>query len=273
MIGFKLNRSEEKDLLLDESYYLWRYLDFNKLIYLLLNQEIIFSRLDSFNDPMEGLSLSEIEHIDHLEGLPDKRSINPLVGEKDVIREILQAKNSRHKQLKQYQKKSQKNQFASCWYKNDNQSWAMWKQYSNEDGFAIRINGKHLLEYLTIALNSYHIKNKTVADAMIGLVDYLPLWPFDRSEMYKHNTTLYSGFKKDLSYKHEGELRLIIVLNKIIRKKYLSLKMPLDSNIDIKIFANPMMENWKLENFKNLVKKLNIDVDLIEKSGLAYRKI
>ena len=271
MIEFKLNKEKEREILFAENYYLWRFVDIHKLFHFILNQEIVFSRFDCFNDPLEGLSLEQINHLDHLSSLPDKKAINPELG-KDIIQQVLTARKSIPFQTKQYQR-SQKVQFASCWYKNNSQSWAMWNQYSNNEGFAIRINGKHLLERLSVGLNLYHLRNKNVDDAMIGIVEYLPLWPFDRRVTYKdNNRSLYSGFKKDLSYTHENELRFIVVLNKIKRNKNLPLKMPIDSDLDIKIFANPKMDSWKFETFRCLMKKLNFNLNLVEKSELPYRK-
>src|SRR3954469_6873273 len=94
--------------------FLWRYMDLHRLIYFLNSENIFFSPLNTFFDPLEGITektLHDKEYIDAIdskeseaEGLPKKHQ-EKLVEEKQEIKE----------RFKSNLEEVQKSYFASCW--------------------------------------------------------------------------------------------------------------------------------------------------------------
>src|ERR1700712_200356 len=85
-----------KEYRFEDDQFLWRYMDLHRLIYFLNSENIFFSPLNSFYDPLEGITqehLHDKEYVDSLdqknnkeEGLP-KKSKQELKEEKKEIKE------------------------------------------------------------------------------------------------------------------------------------------------------------------------------------------
>src|ERR671933_800407 len=89
-----------KDYQFNDDQFLWRYMDLHRLIYFLNSENIFFSPLNSFFDPLEGISekhLHDKEYVDTLdeqkkkeEGL-SKKSKQELTEEKEEIKERIKS--------------------------------------------------------------------------------------------------------------------------------------------------------------------------------------
>jgi hypothetical protein len=51
---------EYNKLAFDEDEYLWKYLDMHKFLSFILKKELFFTRLDKFEDPIEGVTLHSL---------------------------------------------------------------------------------------------------------------------------------------------------------------------------------------------------------------------
>ena len=100
------------------SSHIWRYLDLPKLIHLVANRTLHFTRIDQFKDKFEGSY--------PIKNLADWEQRYPTVGDFSHWRKFA---------------------CVSCWYESENESAAMWELYSRDDqGVAIRSTKDKLKE-------------------------------------------------------------------------------------------------------------------------------
>src|SRR3954469_12099038 len=85
---------------------LWRYMDLAKFLHLLESRSLWFSRLDQFDDPLEG-TFTDSE-LAHFKSLPD-----PTVG-------LSYVRGTAHIRA---------TNFVSCWREGAEESMAMWDLY------------------------------------------------------------------------------------------------------------------------------------------------
>ncbi len=247
--------------------FLWKYLDLHKLFSFLLNKSLYFTRLDNFEDPLEGLTEKVLGEMAFNEGIPD--DLNPTFTEEEK-NSILTGKRNRDIFIKNEIEKSQKTQFANCWFVGEKESFAMWNIYSNNDSIAIRYNPQELLNIVIPSAESY--RHNHFKDFIYGFVDYDNIWPFNFFEESKKKIK-YSSFKKDLSYIHEREFRFVSVVSASQIDKYEKFELPLGDIVkdNFKIYANPYMESWKFNNLSKILEKFSIQDKLI-KSDLKVKK-
>ncbi len=238
-----------------ENKFLWRYIDFNKLLYLIINKQIYFTRFDNFEDGLEGLTgrgielkmLTQQEPLtkDNINGFDDETKENLINFDKNNRQEYLNTIRN-----------SQQTQFASCWFLEKKESLAMWKLYSGKEGVAIRFNAKQLIDTIIAAAQNY--TNSDFKILYLGPVDYKNIWPVDLTETFDGK---FNGLKKDKSYIYENEFRFVVAVSKKHKGKHNSFMLPIGelSSYNMSIITNPFMENWKIENLKSLLKKFNLE--------------
>ena len=91
------------------------------------------SRLDLFEDPLEGMTDDHQAALQTWGGMPDEENLNPRLPEEYRIR-IPEEKRKILKNIDTKTLKSQKGQFASCWFYGEKESLAMWNLYSSSTG-------------------------------------------------------------------------------------------------------------------------------------------
>jgi hypothetical protein len=247
--------------------YFWRYIELHKLFDLLLNKQIFFSRLDSFEDGLEGLT----EYGLHLKLFTHNdpytyENINPTFDKETKDRIIEQDRYDRKKYEEQITT-SQQTQFASCWFHGNRESIAMWKLYSQKDGVALKFNARELTDTILAGAKSY--TNTDFHHLTFGPVVYKNIWPFDSEETFENR---FNAMKKDKSYIHENEFRFIAVIPVDKKGVYKKLTLPIGelSTYDLQIITNPFMEEWKVENLMEILKPYNVDTKVI-KSQIEIR--
>ena len=154
---------------------LWRYMDFAKLVNLLESEALHFVRADMFEDPLEGAwSEAGITILNE-----QSQDVQPGYG-----------RNFRNPTTREMM-------FVSCWHRNDHESAAMWRLYS-QDGLGVAIKCSY--SKLANALNQSPI---AIFASMVQYSDYAtnPIamwggwtWPF---------------LNKRLSFEHEREFRAL----------------------------------------------------------------
>jgi len=245
-----LKFEEIEPKLLDREF-LWKYLDFHKLISMMNNKSLFFNRLDCFDDPFEGITLELIATKRIADDTPNENEINPLIPV-EHRNLMLQQKKDQTERFQNESQLQQKTQFVNCWFKSNRESMAMWDLYSNRDSVAICIEGRNLINYLInrIKLDPFLYKNHLFYS---GAVKYLPVNPYDFfAEM---EPPMYSAFVKDTSYAHELEYRLLIVSpSNMTENSPKSIELGITMNLfdTIRIIAHPKMEDWKFKNIEKL---------------------
>lgn len=261
---------KNKEYNFDKDQFLWRYVDLHRLIYFLGSENIFFSPLNSFFDPLEGIAEKNlqdknfVEALDRLkeedEGLP-KENEEQLTDEKDEIKE----------RFKSGLEEIQQTYFASCWYLGVRESLAMWDTYSNKDSVAIKFNPADLCD--TILASVKELENSDFDLMIHGKVEYFKISPFDPDDQSLKNAChRFKGFLKDLSYKHEEEFRFMVVQNNNKKKfSFFELSLKNLEKLDFCIVTHPYMEPWKYDNIYNILKTKGLEKKLI-KSEIPTRR-
>lgn len=151
---------------------LWRYMDFARFMQMIESQTLWFSRLDKFEDPLEGL------HTD-----AELAGIRKHVPQAEQLIGVFRA--------------ARKDTYVSCWRAGKSESLAMWDLYGKGSGI---VAVKSTVGLLKKAVKSYH------ESVYISRVRYI-----DWSERSGLDNILVACSRKDLSYQHEGEVRAILM--------------------------------------------------------------
>lgn len=255
-----------------EEKYLWKFFDLYKFISFLKTKEIIFNRLDQFEDAMDGCSEEMAYSLSN-----DIRSSELNQPERN-LEDYEKNRNEFILKLNTL-KNSQKNIFASCFYAANEESIAMWKLYAGVQGVAIRFNSMELyknlrkVHYQTIADNTDLGGNK------MDYINLLNTSHYKGDEDIKKLNQCYSAYNKDISYKHENEYRFILINHSFNNADtaFKTLKIDLDEKY-IDFIVSPDTENWKKELLNELInengfKKTVKNSDIITKDLLIKYKL
>ena len=115
--------------------YLWRYFDIHKLLDFIKKKNIRFTRMDQFEDALEGIPFETLERF-------AKTNIEPTLNLANII--IEPDRYLSYPKVKIFGRidqilKIQSSHFVSCWFYEQRESMAMWNLYSNADGVALKI--------------------------------------------------------------------------------------------------------------------------------------
>lgn len=185
---------------IDESYSAWRYMSYKKLMSFIKYNEIYFARLDTFQDPLEGLTLED-RNLLSLVRMTRDPNILPEFKKSYENRKVPQSKI----------RKWQNGLFASCWYlsKNRNdESLAMWDLYTDKDSFALSINLRILKGLVESSLAT--LDDAEIIAAKIGKIEYLGTYEHSMKVIHSTGTSM-PGFIKSPCYQHENELRFMLL--------------------------------------------------------------
>ncbi|GEM_PF-5162403 len=245
--------------------YLWKYTDLYKLMDLIKNHKIHFARLDHFEDGLEGLIGRELSLWAFVHGISfSEGNIDPGMSQVEQIKAITN-NDSMRGGWDLFKSNLQRSQFASCWFLGKKESMAMWKIHSLSNGIALRFNAKQFIE--TVIASAKRSKQKDFCRLYFGEVNYKDHWPLKRFTIFDKENI---GLKKDAAYDFEKEFRFVAVIPKSTVGKHEYLKLPIGSlkSMDVKIIANPFMENWQYNVLQSLLKKHKIDEKLVKSTIL-----
>jgi len=252
--------------------FLWRYMDLHRLIYFLNSENIFFSPLSTFYDPLEGIAEKHLHDRQYLNALNEQRTKDeglPVESKEKLTEEKHEIKERFKSKLEEIQK----TYFASCWYLGVRESLAMWDTYSNKDSVAFKCNPAHLCKSI---IDSCKKTNLEDFDTMVhGKVEYFKISPYDENDdSLKNCGHRFKGFLKDLSYKHEEEFRFLTMQNND-KKTYpfFELSLPNLQNLDFFIVTHPYMEPWKYDNIFNILKAKILGHKLIKSEVPTRRQV
>ena len=235
-----------------KSTYLFRFMKPKWLLKFIRTGNMSMARMDTFEDKLEGVSISNIDSIGLSKLLKSK-------SKESSLRDL--------KKLKSRLQNKQQSNYVCCWYLADRESIAMWNLYGGKDGLAIRIDRRNLQKRIKNQLkaNQYPPNRNCMIAGKVVYQNYIG----DPSK----NTVRpikYLSYRKDESFGHEREYRIVLSLNKPKpgkkHERYnFSLRSMLD--LDIRIIASPKMSNSALVKIQNEL--IRIDPSLkLQKSEL-----
>ena len=239
---------------------IWRYMDLWKFESMLEdNGCLYFTRSDMFNDKLEG-KYSDIT----LKNLEDKYlKIHGKTFVKNW-RALYYSKGD-------YIDAVRRNSLVSCWHINDYENKDMWKSYTLEKESIVI---KSSIERIYKALN---ILNNNTFNIDIGEVEYVN---FHNTILEYKNHILEPLFYKDIEYKYEQELRIIVwkrpennILNTNLSNFNVCQGGSLNIDLDIlieEIYISPNSSDDFMEKIKQLLPD-NLKNKVIKKSEISYR--
>lgn len=239
---------------IEDDAFVWRYMSFEKLYDMVSDNLIYFSRLDFFEDPLEGLKTSTINSM--------------------LFKNLIEHRNApTSDQIIREKKQWQQGAYASCWYLTENsstdlasginnhqESLAMWNLYTaNAYSFVIKIRFKTLLALISQSLSED--QSPCFNKARYGKIEYLPFnVPYNKN----HKPPMPS-LVKHISFKHENELRFLLMEDTDTgeNKRGIKLKLKLDINElepKVEIYSHPDMHHEIFNMFTERFKSLNFNL-------------
>ena len=250
-----------------ESEFLWRFLDLHKFISLIKDKCLFFNQLSNFEDLYEGLSMKYLKQEDVRTNLFEGKSdeeLKKMKGYHPIIHDVIgvQDNGSRTRE------REQKSQYASCWFRHERESIAMWNLYSNNNSVAIKIGGRRLVDLLRKEIEKPEYSG--ISDKFVsGAVEYLKLNPIDLNEK---SSSKYNGFKKEIAFEYEKEYRFLIASEILEVGNYPSfktIKLKEDFFESIVIITHPKMDNWKFKNIEFICETFKLSN--LKKSSIKLR--
>lgn len=227
---------------IEDIQYIHRFIDFPKLLDLIISGEFYFARLDQFNDKSEAISKQQL--IKHL--YPRMWTSEP-----------------EKKELKL--KTRQRRYFATCWFSRDRESFSMWNLYSNPTSVSIKYDIKDFMKLWTEKNIELSINIDFINRLYIGKIEYKNY--LDRKAIFDKKRDV-TGLYKDKSYKDENEIRVLFKCkgnitnengNKLLLSKVcasgLRLKLKNFKKVPFSLVFHPQMKEVHKDNIKKMIKK------------------
>jgi len=240
---------------------IWRYMDLSKLLDILVNEYIIFPRLDSFEDVYEGNPLKFKEAMLYAF---DK------TGELNLKEKVAFSVDT-------WFRLTRVRTYISCWHMNDFESAGMWKLYcKSNESLVIKTTLGRLKKSLV------HPNTSDIDSLVFGKVDYSHNVDQLKAEYFQKASKKESidlsffdtSFSKRPSFQHEHELRVIAFKHdKIINSDDKDLSVaelskttpyvqPINCDVNKlidSIVIAPDAPHWFVELVKSLVQKLGYE--------------
>jgi len=261
-----------KEYKFENGQFLWKYMDLHRMIYFLYSENIFFSPLHSFFDPLEGITEKHLNDKQYVEEIDRERNEDNGLSKKSK-EELTEKKEEIKEQFKSKLEEIQRTYFASCWYLSVRESLAMWDTYSNKDSIAIKFKPEDLCNLIINSCKK--LDNKDFDLLVHGKVEYFKISPYDPDdEGLKNAGHRFKGFLKDLSYKHEEEFRFLVVQNNESKTfNFFELALENLHQLDFCIVTHPNMEPWKRNNICNILKANGLDHKLIKSEVPTRREV
>lgn len=229
--------------------FLWKYIDIHRFLNLIKTKRFRFTRMDQFEDPLEGIPLETLMQYALIKNKVELNLADIILNGSSLI----SSENKLPSRLTQIHQ-IQKSAFVSCWFFETRESMAMWNLYSNSDGVAITVQFGKMKMHLKPVENKINID-----DFYCGCVDYQDFQkidPYTDSTKFKVKKIV---LRKDCSYSHEKEIRFVVR-----SYKYDSTEKGLNSltinlkELDLKVVCHPQMADWKKKNIKRILSDMKL---------------
>lgn len=215
----------------DENIKIWRYMDLTKLLYLLEESSLYFTRSDLFEDPFEGTYTHKT-----YSAIDDKYKNNNQGFSSERMYDV-------HKRIKSIM-------HLNCWHISNFESAAMWSIYlKSGEGIAVQSTFKKLCSSIT---------DKKVV--FIGEVQYVD---YDK-ELISDDNAFNPFFYKRLSFAHEKELRCISMnVSEDIAPDGINISVDLPTLIEC-IYISPTSDEWVLKLIKKVLSRYSLNCKIIK---------
>ncbi len=220
---------------------IWRYLDLERFLGMLVTRQLFLCRLDKFKDPWEGT-------------LPES-----------TIAAIQNGFKEHAERLHEVSIEQRKTYFVSCWHESSTQSAALWDLYAARSGLAIQST----IGQLKAAIND-------TRRYFIGRVEYIDFETHISEEPYSFFIPV---FLKRKSYEHEKEVRVMHwdlrkdEHGQLFTNFVPNLSLDIDINVLIqKLYISPSSPEWLVPAISELCNRFDIAAP-IQRSTLLDSRI
>ncbi len=184
---------------------LWHYLNFDKLLNMLVQKTITFRAIRNFEDKSEGKFPASV--LKQFNNLPDWLSEQRIKKGLDTAEKT--SVDSTMKSLKIMIDNFSYCVFAHCWFRQEHESILMWKSYAPSTSSC---SIKSSLSRMKLAFNNLidtEVEDHSQARIYGSLVDYIDYENEDSIETFGLGQLFHFVTHKRIEYKHENEFRLI----------------------------------------------------------------
>ncbi len=254
---------------------LWRYLTFEKFVWLFEYAKLFHVRLDCLEDKFEGAvtkSFAEKGYQGLIKGikLADGTSLSK---EEAIKAKLIPAYTQIDRIRDEYSRAMLRiTNYVSCWHVSDYESHAMWRAYCNTDsGVAIVSTMKRIAEATDLS---------SVQSGILGPVEY---FDFDKDSMFLgFGRVGRPGFSKRKEFQSEKEVRgmIYVPLPPLFRSTIedwneLAKRMPFGFAVDVdlptlieEIYVGPNSPDWVVELVCAVSKRRGL-VKIVHRSRLC----
>lgn len=228
----------------NDNEYLWKYMDIHKFLDLINHKCIIFSRMDQFEDALEGIPSDTLSRFLKINKDSKLNLAQIIIDHEKLIAKSKPELFGRLDEVLQIQTRN----YISCWFYEQSESMAMWNLYSNADGIALKVPFGKLKSNLKL-------NESSISNFICGNVNYFNYRKHDPYMNYSSDQELVA-LKKDISFSHEKEIRFVVKKdnrnkpNTIIKSEQINLK-----KLNLKVVCHPKMQEWKKNNIMQILKK------------------
>ena len=237
-------------------YSIVKYLDLTKFISLLKRKSLFFCRLDKLEDQFEGTTAKENFDL----RVNWHKQTNHLMDKPMTDEEIL----DQVKIMYDHEEKLKALNCINCWNKNDGESAALWKIYSDfGKGILIKSSINHLVNALSNTPEQIKLSE-------VIYIDY-------NTDVMPDGNTMFPVIHKQSAYSYENEVRLIYEIVPEFGWEYDWTKEEINEGLYIKadldklvqeIIIGPYSPKWFSELVRDLCSKYELET-LINISKLA----
>jgi hypothetical protein len=218
---------------------LWRYMDFAKFVEMLESRTLWFARLDELEDPLEG-------------GYTD--------AELARIRKYLE--KARAKQLISVFRSARSTLYVNCWRAGGTESLAMWDLYGKGSGVvAVKSTVGRLKEAAAKSDESVYISKAKYVD-----------W----NDAPGVDNVLVACSRKDLSYQHESEVRIIVMSEKGDKARASGtsgIRLPiLVERLVTEVMVGPREPKWVMELVEHVLNRYGLPQRVTASDRLTRRR-
>jgi hypothetical protein len=217
---------------------LWRYMDFAKFVDMIENRTLWFARVDQLEDPLEGT------HTD---------------GELAGIRKNLEKKHA--ESLIRIVRSGRSDVYVNCWRSGPTESLAMWDLYGNGSGIvAVKSSVGRLREAVATCGKPVYISK----------VQYL-----DWRDASGLDNVLVACTRKDLSYQHEAEVRVMIfeASNNRSTRGSLGIRLPVDiERLITEVVVGPREQKWVVRLAERVMERYGLTQRVSASDRLTRRR-
>jgi hypothetical protein len=250
---------------------LFRYLEIEKLLFMITRNALPLTRMSLFDDPYEGSYPKKFLEI-------ERENFTRAFGKKLVPKEYKEDPEGFLKKSRELAFNERRNCFLSCWHANDSESEAMWRLYSSyHKGVAIETDLKTLIEELP---SDYDHKGEGFK-VHIGAVQYIDFSNPDTRQYVPQFSIMRQWQWKRRAFSFEREVRIHTSVpcgygdgEKVVPQvegDYILLSVDLRHLIH-KIIIAPESPSWYRELITSVIQKYGFDFQ-IEDSALAGEPI